>query len=120
MKRIIGLGGVFVKAKNPKELAAWYEKHLGLNFNGNVYTDFPLEGKGFNLLSFFGADTKYLEPSESPFMFNFRVEDLDSLLEILRSEGVHVFDETEDDEFGKFGWILDIEGNKVELWEPPQ
>ncbi len=85
MKRVIGLGGVFVKAKNPKELAAWYEKHLGLNFGGNVYTDFPSTGKGFNVLSFFGEDTKYLEPSESPFMFNFRVEDLEGLLEILQS-----------------------------------
>jgi predicted enzyme related to lactoylglutathione lyase len=118
MKRVIGLGGVFVKAKNPKELATWYEKHLGLNFGENVYTDFALEGKGFNVLSFFAEDTKYLEPSESPFMFNFRVDDLDSLLETLEKEGVHVFDEIEDGEFGKFGWILDPEGNKIELWQP--
>lgn len=119
MNRIIGLGGVFFKAKNPKALAAWYEKHLGFSFNGTTYTDFPLSGRGFNVLSFFPEDTKYLAPSESSFMLNFRVEDLDSLLKILREEGVHVFDETEDGEFGKFGWILDLEGNKIELWQPP-
>lgn len=119
MNRIIGLGGVFFKAKNPKDLAAWYEKHLGLNFNDTTYTDFPLSGKGFNVLSFFPENTEYLAPSTSGFMLNFRVEDLDSLLEILESEGVHVFDAVEDGEFGKFGWILDLEGNKIELWQPP-
>jgi D-3-phosphoglycerate dehydrogenase / 2-oxoglutarate reductase len=118
MKRVIGLGGVFVKAKNPKELAAWYEKHLGLNFGGKVYTNFALEGKGFNVLSFFAEDTKYLEPSESPFMFNFRVEDLEELLKILASEGVEIVGQDFTDPNGKFAWILDIEGNKIELWQP--
>lgn len=119
MNRIIGLGGIFFKAKDPKALAEWYEKHLGFDFNDTTYTDFPLDGKGFNVLSFFPENTEYLAPSESSFMLNFRVEDLDSLLEILESEGVHVFDEMEESEFGKFGWILDPEGNKIELWQPP-
>jgi D-3-phosphoglycerate dehydrogenase / 2-oxoglutarate reductase len=120
MHRIIGLGGVFVKAKNPKLLAAWYEKHLGLNFGENVYTDFPLSGKGCNVLSFFGEETKYLEPSASSFMFNFRVADLDELLKILQSEGVEILGEPIDEEYGKFAWITDIEGNKIELWQPPE
>ena len=107
------------KAKNPKALATWYEKHLGFNFNGTTYTDFPLSGKGFNVLSFFPEDTEYLAPSKLSFMLNFRIGDLDSLLKILRGEGVKVFDETGNDEFGKFGWILDLEGNKIELWQPP-
>jgi predicted enzyme related to lactoylglutathione lyase len=120
MNRIIGFGGVFFKSKDPKALAEWYEKHLGLNFGDQTYTDFPLEGKGFNVLSFFPETTEYLAPSASNLMLNFRVEDLDSLLETLDAEGVHVFDEVEDGEFGKFGWILDLEGNKVELWQPPE
>ncbi len=120
MERVIGLGGVFVKAKDPKLLAAWYEKHLGINFNGGVYTVFPLEGKGYNVLSFFGEDSKYLEPSNSPFMFNFRVADLFALLEVLKSEGVESVGEPLDEEYGKFAWILDIEGNKIELWQPPE
>ncbi|CAN5341097.1 glyoxalase/bleomycin resistance/dioxygenase family protein [soil metagenome] len=119
MKKIIGLGGVFFKSKDPKALAEWYQKHLGFDFNETTYTDFPLSGKGFNVLSFFPEDTKYLAPSESSFMLNFRVEDLDALLQVLHEEGITVFDEIEDGEFGKFGWILDLEGNKIELWQPP-
>jgi predicted enzyme related to lactoylglutathione lyase len=118
MKRIIGLGGVFVKAQNPKELAAWYEKYLGLNFGGKVYTDFALDGKGFNVLSFFAEDTTYLEPSKSSFMFNFRVDDLAELLKVLESEGIEIVGLDLNDPNGKFAWILDIEGNKIELWEP--
>jgi predicted enzyme related to lactoylglutathione lyase len=119
MGRIIGFGGVFFKVNDPKALAEWYEKHLEIHFNDTTYTDFPLAGKGFNVLSFFPENTEYLAPSESNLMLNFRVEDLGSLLETLEAEGIHVFDEIEDGEFGKFGWILDLEGNKIELWQPP-
>ena len=120
MKRATGIGGIFFKAENPKGLAAWYEKHLGIEFGGKVYADFPFQEreKGWTAFSLFDADTKYFEPSEKQFMVNLRVENLFELLKILREEGVHVFDETEDGEYGKFGWILDIEGNKVELWQP--
>jgi predicted enzyme related to lactoylglutathione lyase len=120
MKRAIGIGGMFFKSKNPKELAAWYEKHLGIQFGGNTYTAFPFQEKekGAIVFSFFDADTEYFRPSEKEFMINLRVENLSALLEVLRSEGVHVFDETEEYEYGKFGWILDPEGNKIELWEP--
>ncbi|HEX8564086.1 MAG TPA: VOC family protein [Pyrinomonadaceae bacterium] len=120
MKRVIGIGGIFFKSKNPGELAAWYQKHLGIDFGGKVYADFKSssEDKGWQAFSFFNADTKYFEPSEKEFMINLRVDNLDALLEALRAEGVHVFDKTEEYEYGKFGWILDPEGNKIELWEP--
>lgn len=121
MKRVIGIGGLFFKSKNPRELAEWYQKHLGLDFNGKVYADFPFEDspKGWTTISFFDADTKYFAPSEKPFMLNLRVENLDELLDVLRAEGVKVFEEREDGDYGKFGWILDLDGNKIELWEPP-
>lgn len=122
MKRVIGVGGIFFKAENPKELAAWYEEHLGIEFGGKVYTDFKFNENepGWMAFSLFAADTKYFDPSEKQFMVNLRVDDLDQLLDTLRAEGVKVFDETEDGEYGKFGWILDPEGNKIELWEPPE
>lgn len=120
MKRVTGIGGVFFKAENPEELAAWYEKHLGIDFGGKVYADFQFQEieKGWTAFSFFEADTTYFEPSNKEFMINLRVENLDELLKVLREEGVQVFDETEDGDYGKFGWILDIEGNKIELWQP--
>ena len=121
MKRVIGIGGIFFKAQNPKALAEWYEKHLGIDFGGKIYADFkfPDAGeKGSTAFSFFDAETKYFEPSTKEFMINLRVENLFELLKILREEGVHVFDETGEYDFGKFGWILDPEGNKIELWEP--
>ena len=120
MKRVIGIGGVFFKAKDPKALAEWYEKHLGINFGGKVYADFQFreKEKGWTAFSFFEENTNYFAPSEKEFMINLRVENLDELLKILREEGVHVFDKTEEYEYGKFGWILDPEGNKIELWEP--
>jgi len=120
MKRVIGIGGIFFKAENPKQLAAWYEKHLGIDFGGKTYSDFQFQKreKGWTAFSLFQQDTQYFDPSAKEFMLNLRVENLDSLLETLRGEGVHVFDEKEDAEYGKFGWILDPEGNKIELWQP--
>jgi len=120
MKRVIGVGGVFFRAENPKALAAWYEKHLGIDFAGKTYADFPFHEreKGWTAFSIFERNTKYFEPSEKQFMINLRVENLVELLKVLREEGVRVFDEIEDGNYGKFGWILDIENNKIELWEP--
>lgn len=120
MKRVIGIGGIFFKANDPQMLAAWYEKHLGIQFGGKTYTDFQFRERenGWTAFSFFAADTQYFDPSAKEFMFNLRVENLDDLLIALRNEGVRVFDEREDGEYGKFGWILDPENNKIELWEP--
>ena len=125
MERVIGLGGPFVKANDPKGLASWYEKHLGISFNGTTYTDWQFTSKdgikkaGCNVLSFFKKDADYFAPSEKQVMLNFIVKDLFGLLAVLKEEGVTVVGEPIDEEYGKFGWIIDPEGNKIELWQPP-
>ena len=124
MQRVTGLGGVFLKVKDPKALAAWYQQHLGIGFGEGVYFDFKWvtednpTGKGNTVFSFFKQDSAYFKPSESRSMINFRVKDLHSLVEVLKKEGVEFVGNTEDTEYGKFAWILDLEGNKIELWEP--
>lgn len=125
MQRVTGLGGPFIKANDPKALAAWYEKHLGISFNGTTYTDWKFTDmaeknkNGSNVFSFFKKDSGYYAPSQKEVMVNFIVEDLFALLDVLRSEGVTVVGDPMDEEYGKFGWILDPEGNKIELWQPP-
>lgn len=125
MGKITGLGGVFIKAEDPKALAAWYQQHLGINFNGNVYIDFPFTdeaGKvtaGSNVLSFFKKDADYYLPSEKEVMLNLRVTGLKELLKQLAEAGVTIVGELLEEDYGKFGWIMDPEGHKVELWEPP-
>lgn len=125
MGKIAGLGGVFIKANDPQKLADWYQQHLGINFKGNTYADFPFadsEGKptpGYNVISFFPVQSIYFSPSEKQAMINLRVNDLFTLLEQLRSSGVEIVGDPVEEEYGKFGWILDLEGNKIELWEPP-
>jgi predicted enzyme related to lactoylglutathione lyase len=123
MERVLGLGGPFIKASDPKALAAWYQTHLGIPFNNNTYAIWPFapEGEaqaGFNILSFFPKDSAYFKPSESQVMVNFMVKDLFALLAVLKEEGVEVVGEPMVEDYGKFGWVLDLEGNKVELWEP--
>ncbi|MGB2702505.1 MAG: VOC family protein [Chitinophagaceae bacterium] len=125
MERVTGLGGPFIKAEDPKGLAAWYEKHLGSAFNGTTYTVLPCanedgsEKQGYNVFSFFKSDSDYFAPSNKPIMLNFMVKDLFALLAVLKEEGVTIVGEPMDEEYGKFGWIMDPEGNKIELWEPP-
>lgn len=125
MRRVTGIGGVFLKARDPKALAAWYRTHLGIDiqdWGGATFlwqTPEHPEPNGCTVWSLFPADTEYFQPSSSPFMVNYRVENLERLLEVLREEGCQVEDKTEASEFGKFGWVVDPEGNKVELWEPP-
>ena len=127
MKRVVGLGGIFFKAKEPEKLSAWYQKHLGLDveewggvtFQEGAGAELTPQRKSYISWSPFDADTKYFSPSEKPFMINFRVHDLDAVLTELRQEGVQVDDKTEASEFGKFGWLMDPEGTRIELWEPP-
>ena len=125
MGKITGLGGIFVKANDPKALADWYEQYLGIPFEGNSYVNLPFadpEGKltkGYNVLAFFPHQATYYAPSEKEAMINLRVEDLPGLMEELKSKGVELIGEPIDEEYGKFGWIMDPEGNKIELWEPP-
>ena len=126
MKRVTGIGGVFFKAKDPKALGAWYRDHLGIpleDWGGAAFAwnspDNP-GGTGTTVWNPFAADTAYFAPSAAPFMINYRVDDLDALLAALRSEGCDVDDRTDDSEYGKFGWVMDPEGNRSELWQPPE
>jgi predicted enzyme related to lactoylglutathione lyase len=125
MKRVTGIGGIFFKAVDPEKLRAWYAKHLqlaierwgGVAFKWRDQEDPKREG--YTVWSPFENDTNYFEPSKKPFMINFRVENLDSVLQQLRAEGVTIDEKREESELGKFGWIMDPEGNRVELWQSP-
>ncbi len=124
MGKVTGIGGVFIKAKDPKAMAAWYEQHLGIGFGGQSYMSFKWINEnnpdvpGSTVFSFFGQGANYFDPSTSPFMINFRVKDIDALIAQLRSDGVAVIGNVESYDYGKFGWCMDPEGNKIELWEP--
>jgi predicted enzyme related to lactoylglutathione lyase len=124
--RVVGIGGIFFKARDPDRLRAWYREHLDLaitDWGGVVFepmTASPAGRAGTTVWSIFPADTTYFEPGTSPFMINYRVEDLDAVLATLRSEGCEVDDRVESSEFGRFGWVVDPEGNRLELWEPPR
>lgn len=126
MKRVTGIGGVFFKTKDPEKLSAWYQKHLGFPSSEEGHAVFPWheqedpEKSGYTVWSPFPQDTTYFDPSSAPFMINYRVEDLDAVLAALRSEGVEVDDKVEEHEYGRFGWITDPEGRRIELWEPPE
>jgi phosphoglycerate dehydrogenase-like enzyme/predicted enzyme related to lactoylglutathione lyase len=120
-KRVTGIGGFFFKSKNPKELVAWYGKHLGLKTDdyGSTFWWKDTDGNDCSTQwSPFADDTTYFAPSEKQFMQNFRVNDLEGLLKKLSDEGVTIVGDMETYEYGKFGWVLDSEGNKIELWEP--
>ena len=120
-KRVTGIGGVFFKSENPTETKNWYKNHLGLNTDDYGCTFWWKDTEGNDATtqwSPFKKDTTYFEPSKKDFMMNFRVHDLKALLEILKEEGVTVVGKIEEYDYGKFGWILDPDGNKVELWEP--
>ena len=123
MKRVTGIGGIFFKSPDPKRLDAWYRDHLGLDvseWGGAIFQwGGPDSPSGMTIWSPFAQDTKKMEPSSASFMINFRVADLDALLAALRAEDCNVIDKTESSDFGKFGWVIDPDGNKVELWEPP-
>lgn len=124
MRRVIGLGGIFIKSKNPKELQEWYKKHLGLpveDYGGASlkWSNFQKkENDQYSVWSAFKETTTYLDPSKSSFMINFIVEDLTALLEVLKSEGVEIVGDPIDEDYGKFGWVMDPDGNKIELWQP--
>ena len=125
MKRVTGIGGVFFKAKDPKVLAEWYRAHLGLAvepWGGTVFKwaspDNPT-GTGSTVWSPFPDTTTYFSPGNASFMINYRVENLAAVLQALRDEGCDVDEKVQDSEYGKFGWVVDPEGNRIELWEPP-
>jgi predicted enzyme related to lactoylglutathione lyase len=121
MAGVIGFGGIFFKARDPAALSAWYAQHLGLKierFGGAKFQDDSAR-PGCVLWTPFKSDTTYFAPSTQPFMVNFRVDDLHALLAQLRGAGVQVDERVDESEYGRFGWVMDPEGNRIELWEPP-
>lgn len=125
MERVTGIGGIFFKTKDPKALGQWYAANLGIDvqdWGGAVFRwgdAADPERSGTTAWSLFPMDTKYLNPSTAPFMVNYRVADLDAMLAQLRAAGVQVDEKVDDSEYGRFGWAMDPDGNRFELWQPP-
>jgi catechol 2,3-dioxygenase-like lactoylglutathione lyase family enzyme len=124
MKRVIGLGGIFFKCKDPKKTNEWYKTHLGVDTTpyGAKFewrNEDDSAKKGYTLWTPFPDTTKYFEPSSQDFMINYRVENIEALVEELKKEGVTIVDKIEASDYGKFIHILDLDGNKIELWEAP-
>ena len=125
MKRVTGIGGIFFKAKDAPALRAWYKQHLGIDvqvWGGAAFDWTGDDGKpvgGTTAWSINSADSDQFAPSTAPFMVNYRVADLRALVKALRDEGCNLLEKIDESEYGKFGWVVDPEGNKVELWEPP-
>ncbi|WP_124978761.1 VOC family protein [Nonlabens xiamenensis] len=123
MKKVTGIGGIFFKTKDVKATKQWYEKHLGLAVDEYGCTFWQAEEvernpKASQQWSPFEEKTSYFDPGRQEFMINYRVTDLENLLSELKSNGVQLVGEMQEFEYGKFGWILDLDGRKVELWEP--
>lgn len=117
MGKAIGLGGAFLRAHDPKALYAWYEKHLGLTRTHGCFIFPAAEQKAHTVVSFFPEDDAYW-PVKQPAMLNFQVDNLDAVLNALIAEGVEVDPKRDSYDFGRFGWFIDPEGNRVELWQP--
>ena len=124
MKRVTGLGGIFFKTSHKEKTMEWYKKHLDIripDIYGGIFEWREKEDPGqvcYTVWSPFPQDTNYFEPSKREFMINYRVDDLEGLIRVLKEEGVEVVGEIQEFDYGKFGWIMDPEGNKIELWEP--
>ena len=125
MKRVTGIGGIFFKAKDAKALHAWYRDHLGIDvqsWGGTAFSWSDDKGEptgGTTVWSIGSAEGDQFASGTAPFVINYRVADLHGLVKALREEGCNVLDKIDESDFGKFAWVIDPEGNKVELWEPP-
>lgn len=122
MARVLGIGGIFFKAQDPEALGAWYQRWLGVPVQPPYGASFEPDGlpeSSFMVWAPFADDTRYFAPSTKPFMFNLMVDDLEGALEQVLEGGAAVEDRIQEEEYGRFGWFVDPEGNKVELWEPP-
>jgi predicted enzyme related to lactoylglutathione lyase len=125
MKRVTGIGGIFFNARDPVALRTWYQQHLGIDvqpWGGTAFKWADDQGQptvGTTIWTIGDAASNYFAPSASTFMVNYRVADLHALVAALRAEGCNVLEKVDESEYGKFAWVMDPEGNKVELWEPP-
>ena len=122
MAKVLGVGGIFFKAQDPKGLSAWYVEWLGfeLDYNNSVsFKPDAMPSGGATVWGPFRADTDYFDPSDKPFMFNLVVDDLEGALAQVKEGGATIVGEIERYDYGSFGWFIDPEGNKVELWMPP-
>ena len=125
MQRVTGVGGIFFQARDPQKLYRRYERHLGMKRDARgtpvcfFWRDARGRGKGMTVWSLFPRKTRYFRPGRANFMLNYRVKDLDRVLKALRREGVWIDPKREDYEYGRFAWIQDPEGNRIELWQPP-
>ena len=123
MKRVTGIGGIFFKTDDPEKTKEWYKKHLGIK-SGEYGGTFEWrhanekDKMGYTAWSPFSKDSDYFDPGKQEFMVNYRVKNLEKLLEVLEEEGVEIIGEMQEFEYGKFGWIMDPNGLKIELWEP--
>jgi predicted enzyme related to lactoylglutathione lyase len=120
MERVTGIGGVFQRGGRAGGLQAWYAEHLGIEMTEWGAKPFEWTPGGSTTWAVFDHDTEYFGRPEQAFMVNFRVADLDAMLAQLRSAGVEVIDALDESEHGRFGWAVDPEGTRFELWEPPQ
>ena len=124
MKRVTGIGGIFFKAKDAPVLRAWYKRHLGIDvqeWGGAAFDWVDSNGKptgGTTAWTIASEESDQFAPSKATFMVNYRVEDLYAVVAALKEEGCNVLDKIDDSEYGKFAWVIDPEGNKVELWQP--
>ena len=125
MKRVTGIGGIFFKANDAPALQAWYRRHLGIDvqaWGGTAFRWVDADGNavaGTTVWSVGPAQGDHFAPSKSSFMVNYRVDDVRALAKVLKEEGCNVLDKIEESEYGVFAWVIDPEGNKVELWQPP-
>lgn len=122
MAKVTGVGGVFIRSKDPKALAAWYAEHLGIvldDYGGaSLKWDDVRDGTGVTVWSAFPDDTKYFGEGQQAVMINYLVDDLDALLVKLTAAGVWVDPKRQDESYGRFAWIKDLDGNRLELWQP--
>jgi predicted enzyme related to lactoylglutathione lyase len=125
MAKVLGVGGIFFKSPDPQKLNAWYAQWLGLPVeteSGVTFGAFypkTMPEKGYTVWSAFGADTNYFAPSQQEFMFNLVVDDIEAAIAQVKEGGAAIIGKIEKSEYGRFGWFMDPDGNKVELWQPP-
>lgn len=126
MRRVTGIGGIFFQAKDAQSLRDWYKRHLGIDvqaWGGAAFNWTDADGKPFagtTIWSIGPQASDHFAPSSARFMVNYRVEDLHALVSVLKNEGCNVLEKIDESDFGKFAWVIDPEGNKIELWQPPQ